>query len=306
MSRDSFPHDPRQADESFDRAQTTRHECRHAKFPQEREVLAEARREAHADRDPRPLSEDRQRPYSLGRRTFLLRESEVQAMSDLATFRVVTADDLGQFIYAGDGARMERELRRLQKQGLIVERTLPTSGRNSLRVVGLTRTGKKLLQPTHRFPESQALYCGIVKPREAKHDAELYRLFHAEAVRIQNAGGRPLRVFLDYELKQHLNRERERLGERRNDPREIAALAARHGLTVVNGKIPLPDMRIEYQTADMELRRIDLELATGHYRPQGVAEKAKAGFAIYSPREDARRLRRILGEQKLTARIFTL
>jgi len=306
MSRDSFPGDPRQADESFDRAQTTRLECRQAQFPQEREALTEPRLEAQVDRDPRPESEDRRSPYSLGRRTFLLRESEVQAMSDLGTFRVVAADDLGQFVYAGDRARMERELRHLRKQGLIVERTLPISGRNSLRVVGLTRTGKKLLLPTHRLPESQALYHEIVKPREAKHDAQLYRLFHAEAARIQNAGGHPLRVLLDYELKRHLNRERECLGERRNDPHEIATLAARHGLTVVNGKIPLPDMRIEYQTADMELRRVDLELATGHYRPRGLAEKAQAGFAIYSPREDAPRLRRILDEQEFTARIFAL
>jgi len=43
MSRDSFPGDPRQADESFDRAQTTRLECRQAQFPQEREALTEPR-----------------------------------------------------------------------------------------------------------------------------------------------------------------------------------------------------------------------------------------------------------------------
>jgi hypothetical protein len=306
MSRDSFPRDPRHSDEPFDRAQTPRNEARHVQFPQEREALTEPQLNPHVDRDLRPESEDRRHAYSLGRRTFLLRESEVRSMSDLGTFRMVAAGDLAHFAYAGDGARMERELRHLQNQGLVVERTLPTSGRKSIRVVGLTRTGKKMLLATHRFQESQALYHGIVKPREAKHDAELYRLFHAEAARIESAGGRPLRVILDYELKRYLNREREHLGERRNDPHEIATLAAKHGLVVVNGKIPLPDMRIEYQTADLELRRIDLELATRHYRPRGVAEKAKAGFALYSPREDAPRIRRILDEQELTARIFAL
>jgi hypothetical protein len=65
-------------------------------------------------------------------------------------------------------------------------------------------------------------------------------------------------------------------------------------------------MRIEYQTEDLELRQINLELATRHYRPRGVAEKAKAGFTLYSLREDAPRLRRILDEQELTARIFAL
>jgi hypothetical protein len=65
-------------------------------------------------------------------------------------------------------------------------------------------------------------------------------------------------------------------------------------------------MRIEYQTAELELRRVDLELATRHYRPRGVTTKAKAGFSLYSLREDASRLRRILDEQELTARILTL
>jgi hypothetical protein len=65
-------------------------------------------------------------------------------------------------------------------------------------------------------------------------------------------------------------------------------------------------MRIEYQTAELELQRVDLELATRHYRPLGLAAKAKAGFSLYSHREDASRLRRILDEQELTARILTL
>jgi hypothetical protein len=172
--------------------------------------------------------------------------------------------------------------------------------------MALTKVGKRLLRSTNRLPENQAIYHGIVKPREAKHDAELYRLFQTESARIEKAGGRPLRVVLDYELKRDLNRERAGLGERQHDPDELKRLADKHGLVVVDGKIPLPDMRIEYQTAELEMRRVDLELATRHYRPSGVAEKAKAGFSLYSHREDASRLRRILDEQELTARIFAL
>jgi len=167
------------------------------------------------------------------------------------------------------------------------------------------KSGKETPSATHRFPENQALYHGIVKPREAKHDAELYRLFHAEAARIESAGGRPLRVILDYELKSHVNQEREQLGERQNDRHEIATLAARHGLAVVNGKIPLPDVRIEYQT-----RIWSYAASIWNWRRATIAReasrKAKAGFALYSPREDAPRLRRILDEQELTARIFAL
>jgi hypothetical protein len=74
----------------------------------------------------------------------------------------------------------------------------------------------------------------------------------------------------------------------------------------VNGKIPVPDLRIEYETADLEIRQIDLELATREYRPKALAEKAAAGFALYSRSEDALRLRRILDERELTAGLLTL
>jgi hypothetical protein len=254
----------------------------------------------------KPEREDSPRAYLHRDRTFLLRESQLLTMTELGKFRVVAAADLARFAYASDSARMERDVRRFKDQDLVSECTLATSGRKTIRVLALTKTGKRLVQNTRRVPEDQRLYHGIVKPREAKHDAELYRLFHTEAARIESAGGKPLRVVLDYELKRNLNRDRAKLGEKKKDPQEIARLAKRYGLVVVDGKIPLPDMRIEYQTADLELKRVDLELATGHYRPRGVAEKAKAGFSLYSHREDASRLRRILGDQDLTARILAL
>src|SRR5262249_57164751 len=104
--------------------------------------------------------------------------------ADIGTFRVVAADDLARLAYSADASRMERDLRRLQHQGLVTERTLPASRRGAIRVVGLTKTGKRLLRSTNRLPETQAIFYGIVKPREAKHDAALYRLFHPEATRI--------------------------------------------------------------------------------------------------------------------------
>jgi hypothetical protein len=59
-------------------------------------------------------------------------------------------------------------------------------------------------------------------------------------------------------------------------------VAAENGLEVVNGKIPLPDLRIEYQTRDGELAKVDLELATDHYKASRIAEKARAGFVVCS------------------------
>jgi hypothetical protein len=303
MSRDAFSSDPRQPETA------SRERERKDSLDAERITPERPEPPAVEVREPRSLKperEDSPRAHTLGDRTFLLRESELHSLGELGKFRVAAAADLARFAYASDDARMERDIRRLREAGLVSERTLPVSGRKTLRVLALTKTGKRIIEGTGRLPEKQEIYHGIVKPREAKHDAELCRLFHTESERIQKAGGKPLRVVLDYELKRDLNRDRARLRDRQKDPQEMESLAERHGLVVVDGKIPLPDMRIEYQTAELELRRVDLELATRHYRPRGVTTKAKAGFSLYSHREDASRLRRILDDQELTARILTL
>ncbi len=307
MSRDAFSFDPQQPDENpIGQERESSNEMHPSPVRRTPDGPGTLSLELRQPPSLKPEREDSPRAHLLGDRTFLLRESQLHTMTELGTFRVVAAADLARFAYASDNARMERDVRRLKEQGLVSERTLAISGRKTVRVLTLTKTGKRLVQNTRRIPEEQRLYHGIVKPREAKHDAELYRLFQAEAARIEKAGGKPLRVVLDCELKRSLNRDRAKLGTRKSDPQEIERLAERHALVVVNGKIPLPDMRIEYQTAELELARVDLELATRHYRPRGIAEKAKAGFSLYGHREDASRLRRILDEQELTARILAL
>jgi hypothetical protein len=75
---------------------------------------------------------------------------------------------------------------------------------------------------------------------------------------------------------------------------------------MVRGKIPVPDIRVEYETRDDEKARLDLELATGHYRGRNLAEKVLAGFSIYARGEDASKLRKVLDERELTAEILSL
>ena len=57
---------------------------------------------------------------------------------------------------------------------------------------------------------------------------------------------------------------------------------------------------------DGERARVDLELATSHYRGRNLAEKVRAGFSIYARAEDASKLRRVLDQRELTAEILSL
>jgi hypothetical protein len=133
----------------------------------------------------------------------------------------------------------------------------------------------------------------------AHHDADLYRLYQKEAVKIEGHGGRNLRVVLDYELKKHLYRDLAKLGRERNSVDSNHAIAESHGLRVIRGKIPVPDVRIEYKTRDGEWRG-DLELATGHYRGRNLTEKFRAGFSLYTHADDVSKVTRILDQREVT------
>ena len=84
--------------------------------------------------------------------------------------------------------------------------------------------------------------------------------------------------------------------------RSKLSLAEQLRLPVVNGKVAFPDVRIEYANQEMEISRVDLELATGHYHAQHLAEKARAGFQIYARSEDAAGLRRVFLDGALGTR----
>lgn len=311
MSRDFYSYDPQDPPDAAPRAPHRHREPE----PSETRTGRGSGDTSHPDRQEpearersilKPERDDSPRAYYVRDREYLLRESEVHTLGELGRFRVLAPSDLTKHGYAGDSARMERDIRRLKQQSLLSERTLEISGKKTLRVLTLTKQGAKLLRKTNRLPDEQEIYHGLVKPREAKHDADLYRLYQKEASRIERAGGKPLRVILDYELKRDLYRDLVALGPQKDDPDAKELIAEKHHLHAVNGKIPLPDLRIEYENAQGELSRVDLELATRHYRPRGLAAKARAGFSLYSHPEEASRLRRILNEQDLTAGIFAL
>ncbi len=168
------------------------------------------------------------------------------------------------------------------------------------------RKTHRVLKNTNQLPDDQPIYHGLVKPREVKHDADLYRLYQKEVARIERGGGRPVRVLLDYELKRNLNHDLALLGPDKDDLDRKGEVAEKHGLQLVDGKIPVPDLRVEYETPELELRHVDLELATRDYRPRAMAAKAAAGFSMYARSEDASRLRRVLDEREITAGILNL
>jgi hypothetical protein len=310
MSRDAFSYHPRDWLEQESHSANGRSNwrstepSRHIDLPLTNEHTGiGAERLQLTQRKPEVM--DTPEAHYLGDRAYFLRESELQTLVEVGTFRAVAASDFGRISYRADTLRMEREIRRLKEQSLVSEKAV-RAGRNTIRLFALTKKGARLARKSGMAPEEQVIYHGFVKPREAKHDADLYRLYHAQAERIEGAGGRIARVVLDYELKRNLSRDLASLPPEQPSEEAREQIARRHALSLVNGKIPVPDMRIEFDTAEMERKHLDLEFATRNYRPRALVEKAKAGFSLYALREDASRLRRVLDKREITAEILSL
>ena len=306
MSRDPFPTEPRPGADIGDRDSLTQTSGLRNDLGEDGDRCEQGLPLTPISTARRPESEDSPRAYDLRHRTYFLRDSELTTLAEIGTFRVVDASDLTEFSFAGDSPRMHREIRRLQQHGLVEQKWFTGDRGERKRLLVLTKRGKNLARKSGRVPEGQAIYHGLVKVREAKHDAALYRLYQKEAARICGAGGKPLRVSLDYELKRILHRDLAAYGEagRKREVRE--RVAAKHGLPLVGDRVQIPDLRLEYENSDSERKRVDLELTTRNYHPGALAYKAKAGFSLYATREDVSRLRRILDEAELTARIFSL
>ena len=277
----------------------------------------EERERSHAERPPLAreervhtiLSQRTRTKYTDRDKDYSLRDSEIHTLSEVGKFRVAAAKDLAELAYNGDRNRMENDVESLTRQGLVKVTSISDSEHNPMQVVTLTKEGQQFLSRGKIVRPDQVTYYGLKKPKEAIHDAELYRLYHKVADEIEERGGRVLRVKLDYEIKRELYsriaRYSDERGQLEDDLKE--KIANQYNLKAVSGEIPIPDLRIEYvRQNEHEIQRRDLELATDHYRPRGLAQKARAGFQIYARRGDTDRLRRIRDDRELSAAIFTL
>jgi hypothetical protein len=245
-------------------------------------------RDALAQQLDIPRSETRERVW-VGDRSYALRESEVRVLATVGAFRVVDSRDLATRSTDGRNG----DLAHLREQKLIkLVGPQFSDGERSVAVT-LTKEGRALLERHQRTDGNeprQAFYCEVAKPREVRHDAQLYRAYAEAASRHQDRGDRIQRVVLDYELKREYQRflqahnrgKRGSSGRPDRTPAEIAEWARQHGLPSDGGHVQFPDVRIEYEQPDGRLAHEDIELATEHYNSRQMAGKRSSGFTICS------------------------
>lgn len=233
------------------------------------------------------LPDGRERELVLDRdRDYTLNGSDTRALSTIGAFRVVPERDLNDPLDAAFEAR--DDLRHLEKQGLIDRVRL--DGRD--RAAVLTERGRSLLEHHRRDRDDdrgQTFYASADRARERTHDAQLYRAYLKEAERLREHDARILRVQLDRELKRDYQRflQERNQGDRESDGRpdrsreEIEDWAHEHDLPYYDDQVYFPDVRIEYEDLDGDVRHRDIEVTTVHYRGGHASSAARSGFAIY-------------------------
>ena len=225
-----------------------------------------------------------------------LRPEEQTLLAETGRFRVLAVRDIARTIYGGDKQALETDLRYLEERNLVRVDTVPArnDGRwlrpQRIEVVTLTKYGERLAHETGKFPLDQKLYHGLVKPREVEHDTQIYRAYLKEAGRIEHAGGKNLRVELDFELKHKVQKAlyAARKAEPERDPAEIKQeVAERFELPHIHNKIEIPDARIHYELDQgSQTAFADIEVVTAAYRPKHLQSKAQAGFRMYASSSD--------------------
>jgi len=218
---------------------------------------------------------------------YTLRGSETRTLTTVGAFRAVPVHDLRDRFDRPLDPR-HGELWHLRDSGLVQTVRLDRDHT----VVTLTKEGRGLLESRRLDQDSrdrQAFYDDVQKPRELKHDAELYRAYIEEAERLRDEGANIHRIVLENDLKseyqeflQERNRDRDDSdGRPDRDPLEIQEWAREHELPCDDqGHVQFPDVRIEYDI-DGRDRTLDVEVMTPHYRGAHAAAKSGSGFRLY-------------------------
>ena len=244
-----------------------------------------------------------------GRQVYNWGELERAVMVEVGRFRTMDEADIQRAFYGGVERPFREDLRHLAAQGLIERRSIAVGKhRDTRHVLVLSKTGKRLVRRQGDVERAQAIYSGFVKPAEASHDASIYQMYEAEAREIEGRGATIRRVVLDFELKKKIYAELNKAGDygELSYARRQEELAQLYELPIVDGKLALPDLRIEYETAEGDRAHIDLELATEHYRPGHMSVKTRAGFKLYGVNTTSHGHRAGWEGRELTADVLSL
>ena len=213
------------------------------------------------------------------------------ALADIGIYGTVSVRDLAEAHFGGHPYTTRRAVNAWTREGLAKESTAKGPKGRPFKVLTLTRKGAAAIRD---LAAAQGLDPGqhirsaarLLQHAQLAHDTAIYRACGRERQRLLERGAAIRRVRLDGELKSAVARRSE--SARARDGRR-AADAERHrvagelGLPIdEQGRVLYPDAQIEYTDAEGRSGRVNVEVASGHYRQGSVRAKAAAGFRMHA------------------------
>ena len=266
--------------------------------------------------DPRPAAPQSRATYrmrdghrreydaSRDRGSTSFRERCRGALADIGIYGSVSVRDLAEAHFGGHPYTTRRAVNAWTREGLAKESTAKGPKGRPFKVLTLTRKGAAAIRDLdagHGLDPGQHIRSAarLLQHAQLAHDTAIYRACGRERQRLLERGAAIRRVRLDGELKSAVARRSE--SARARDGRR-AADAERHrvagelGLPIdEQGRVLYPDAQIEYTDADGRSGRVNVEVASGHYRQGSVRAKAAAGFRMHANGPAGARVLRALG-----------
>ena len=265
--------------------------------------------------DPRPAAPQSRAQYRMRnghrreyaadreRGSISFRERCRGALADVGIYGAVSVRDLAEAHFGGHPYTTRRAVNAWIREGLATESTATGPKGRPFKVLTLTRKGaatvRDLAKEQGLDPGQHIGSAARLQRSQLAHDTAIYRACGLERQRLLEQDAAIRRVRLDGELKGAIARRSE--VARARDGKQ-AADAERHraatelGLPVDGqGRVLYPDAQIEYVDADGRSGRVNIEVASGHYRQGSVRAKAAAGFRMHANGPAGRRVLRLLG-----------
>ncbi len=255
-------------------------------------------REPKPDRDRTPVTRTPARgrdghrreydPRKVGERLSFRQRCE-RALADVGIYRSVSLRDLAAAHFGGHPYTTRRAVNRWIRAGLMREHTAKGPKGKPFKVLTLTQRGSEKARRAARgqgLDPQQRTWSGLVKRSELTHDTEVYRACGFELRQLAAQGASIRRIRIDSELKSAVARRSERARVRDGKRAADAArqrIAQELGLPVdEQGRVLYPDAQLEYTDADGRTGRVNIEVASGHYRDPSIRAKSNAGFALHA------------------------
>ena len=210
-----------------------------------------------------------------------------RALADVGMYRTVSFRDLADARFGGHPYTTRRAVNRWIKDGAMREHEATGPQGGSYKVLTLTRAGARQarqLAQDQGLDKGQQTWSGLVKRGELGHDTAVYRAARRESARLLEQGATIRRVRIDAEMKKQVARAAETARAREGKAAADAArwkAAEELSLPVEEGRVVYPDAQIEYRDTEGRTGRVNVEVASEHYRSGSIVSKAAAGFEMH-------------------------